>query len=458
MREVTDLLEREDQLATLEAGRERAAEGRGGVMLISGEAGAGKTALVRAFTSRLADGHRLLWGMCDDLVIPRPLGPFRDIATEAPALAEAISGHDQGQILDAVIEELAAKPSPVVAVVEDAQWADEATVDLIGFLGRRVDRLTALIIVTYRDVGTPLDHPLRQTLGKIPTANLTRIAVGPLSRAAVAELAGTADVDDLYRLSRGNPLYVTELLRSSDGVPAPVHEAVMARLGRLTSTARACVEVAAVVPHGAEEWLLVSCGVGEGLEEAQMAGFLHRSGELFEFSHELTRRVVEDHLGARRRRECHEAVLSALSGRDEDPARLAHHAFQAGDTRAVARFSPLAARRAVAFHGHPEAREHYRQALSSPDQFPVEERATLLEEYATECLLTSHLEEAGAALERAISLREKGDVDRLGADLTLLSEVRWAQARGSEAEKAALRAVETLEERGVDPAVDEAGN
>ncbi|MFW5905187.1 MAG: AAA family ATPase, partial [bacterium] len=174
MREVTDLLEREDQLATLEAGRERAAEGRGGVMLISGEAGAGKTALVRAFTSRLADGHRLLWGMCDDLVIPRPLGPFRDIATEAPALAEAISGHDQGQILDAVIEELAAKPSPVVAVVEDAQWADEATVDLIGFLGRRVDRLTALIVVTYRDVGTPLDHPLRQTLGKIPTANLTR--------------------------------------------------------------------------------------------------------------------------------------------------------------------------------------------------------------------------------------------------------------------------------------------
>lgn len=447
MREAIHLLEREEQLDALNRALGSAEAGSGRLVLVTGDAGTGKTVLVRRFSTEL-DEHRLLWGMCDDLVVPRPLGPLRDMASTAPQLASAISTRDQGDVLDAILEELTSPPRPSVAVIEDAQWADEATVDLIGFIGRRIDRIPALLIVTYRDPGVASEHPLRRAIGQVPSANVVRVEVGPLSENAVAELAGPDDAGRIYRLTGGNPFYVTEVLRSGEAIPATVQDAVVARLSQLSPTARECVELASVVPQGAEEWLLEECGAAEGLAEAIEAAYLHKVGNEFEFPHELTRRAVEEQLDRDRFLELHRRVLHALAAHEVDPARLAHHAYQARDSEAVVRFAPLAARKAVAYHGHREALEHFRQALSVPTGMSAEERATLLEEYAQECLLSSELEEAGAALEEAIALRGDDHLELVGADLALLSEVRWAEARGSEAEKAALRAVEILEDRG----------
>lgn len=452
MREAPVLLEREEHFEVLERRFREAREGNGRLVLVTGAAGTGKTALVKHFTDGLTD-CRVLWGMCDDLVVPRPLGPFRDMASAAPALGAAIASGDHGAVLDAVMEEIGRPPRPSVLVVEDAHWADQTTLDVIAFVGRRIDRLPALLVVTHRDPGIPSDHLLRKTIGSVPATNLVRLEVGPLSPEAVAELAGPEDAAQIFRLTGGNPFFVTELLRTGDLMPATVQDAVVARLGELTAIGRECVELASIVPHGVEDWLLEGCGVGKGLAEAIDAGHLLVDDGKYHFSHELARRAVEDQLARDRFIDFHHRVLNVLAARDAEPARLAHHAFQAGDASAVARFAPLAARQAIELHSHREALEHLRQALSVRSAFSAREQAELLEEYAQECLLASHLEDAASALEEAISLRGDEDRERVGSDLVLLSEVRWAQARGPESEKAARQAVELLQDMTDSPAL-----
>ena len=452
MREAPVLLEREEHFDVLQRTLARAQEGTGRLVLVTGAPGTGKTALVRHFTADL-EGCRVLWGMCDDLVVPRPLSPCRDMATAAPALAEAIAEGDHGAVMDAVMEEIGRPPRPTVFVIEDAHWADQTTLDVIAFVGRRVDRLPTLFVVTHRDPGIPSDHLLRRTIGTVPASNVVRLEVGPLSPDAVAELAGADEAYRIFHLSGGNPFYVSELLRTDDGMPTTVQDAVVARLAELTPAGRECVELAAIVPQGAEGWLLEECGVAKGLTEASDTGHLLPDEGRFRFTHELARRAVEDQLSRDRSIDFHRRVLSVLAAHDDDPARLAHHAYRAGDSSAVARFAPLAARRAIALHSHKEALEHLRQALSVPPALAKGERAAVLEEYARECLLASQLEEAAAALEEAIALRGDGDRERVGADLALLSEVRWAQAQGPESEKAARQAIEILEDLPESPAL-----
>ncbi|HVG99737.1 MAG TPA: AAA family ATPase, partial [Miltoncostaeaceae bacterium] len=132
------LLERDAALAQLDAALAEAAEGRGAVALVSGEAGIGKTSLVARFAGDRAATARVLWGACDDLAVARPLGPFLEIATaDAPHLGEALREAGRLDAFDAVLAELA-RERPTLCVVEDAHWADEATLDLLTYLGRRI--------------------------------------------------------------------------------------------------------------------------------------------------------------------------------------------------------------------------------------------------------------------------------------------------------------------------------
>jgi predicted ATPase len=191
-----DLLERAALLDELSGALGDTPRG-GRVVLVAGEAGIGKSTLVRRFTERQAAQARFLLGACDPLLTPRALGPLHDIARQTGGrLAELLAaGSPREQLFAALLDELDQGGRPqvvVVVVVEDAHWADEATLDLLVFLGRRLERTPAMLIVTFRDDEVGADHPLRGVLGALPQGVVRRVRPQPLSEAAVAEPARRA--------------------------------------------------------------------------------------------------------------------------------------------------------------------------------------------------------------------------------------------------------------------------
>src|SRR5215467_13106397 len=191
-----ELLERSLFLDTLSGYAAEAGRGNGRLVLVSGESGIGKTALVEAFQAQLHRA-RWLWSACDGLLTPRPLGPLFDIAAQTGDRLSELC--DQGarpdQLFGAFVAELDAPAALTVAVIEDVHWTDEATIDLLRFTGRRLSRMKALVLVTYRDddVG---DDPLRLLLGDLATQRATRLmGLPPHSGDAVRALAGQRDVD-----------------------------------------------------------------------------------------------------------------------------------------------------------------------------------------------------------------------------------------------------------------------
>ncbi len=231
---VQPLLEREAVFAALGEAFAEVEAGQGRFVLLSGEAGGGKTAVVRRFCDEDDTAGLLLWGACDPLFTPRPLGPLLDIADEVGGELRAAVTSAQGphEIVSLLLRE-AAGPRPAIVVVEDLHWADEATYDVLRLLARKVERAPVLVIATFRGDEIDRAHPLRIILGELArNAAVRRLTVEPLSEAAVAELAGSAHVDpaDLYRETSGNPFFVTEVLAGGDeAVPRTIRDAVLAR-------------------------------------------------------------------------------------------------------------------------------------------------------------------------------------------------------------------------------------
>jgi predicted ATPase len=132
------LLERESFLQLLAGYLNEAQDGAGRLVLLAGEAGIGKTALVRRFAEEHEGGARIFWGACDSLRTPRPLGPLVDIATETGGPLEGLvaSGAKPHAVFAKFAEELQ-RSRPSIAILEDLHWADEATLDVVRLLGRR---------------------------------------------------------------------------------------------------------------------------------------------------------------------------------------------------------------------------------------------------------------------------------------------------------------------------------
>lgn len=346
------LLEREAALADLTAALAAARRGEGRVALVSGGAGLGKTSVVRAFLAGLDAGVAVREGACDDLLTPRPLGPVHDLSRQSgPALARALAAGDAQGVFTALLDELAGSAVTVV-VVEDAHWADDASLDALALLARRIDRLPALLVLTYRDDDVPFEAPLRRVLGGLHGPVAVPVALAPLSADAVTRLAGRPETGRRVHASTGgNPFFVTELLAAEDeGTPASVSHAVLARVARLPAATRALLDLLAVVPARAEVALLDAlCPQWPDLVvAAEERGLLEWQGDGLAFRHELARRAVEEALPASRARGLHARVLAALRARGADPARLVHHAERAGDLDALVDLTPLAARAAAA--------------------------------------------------------------------------------------------------------------
>jgi DNA-binding CsgD family transcriptional regulator/tetratricopeptide (TPR) repeat protein len=450
------LLERSEQLATLVEQLRAVTETMSGrLVLVGGEAGVGKTALVRRFADENGDRARTLFGACDPLFTPRPLGPFLDVARAIAGEFNqlVLAGGRPHEVAAALMKELRAR-APAILILDDLQWADEATLDVLRLVGRRMEDVPALVVITYRDDELDRGHPLRLLLGELRGDATARIKLAPLSASAVTELAGSIgiDADKLYTQTGGNPFFVTEVLAAGDAeIPVSVRDAVLARAARVSPEARILLEAVATVPPRAELWLLEALApdVFNRLGECIASGMLSADASDVTFRHELARLAIAESVSPDQALALHRRVLAILSTPPSgapDLARLAHHAESACDAGAVLRFAPAAGARASALGAHREAAAQYARALRYMDAAPPTRQAELLQEHSHECFLIDRFDPAIAsellALER---YRRLGDRLNEGDSLRRLAALQRCGGNSREADKSIRLAIETLE-------------
>jgi DNA-binding CsgD family transcriptional regulator/tetratricopeptide (TPR) repeat protein len=435
------------------AGRldETASRRHGHLLLLSGEAGAGKTTLLDAFR----DDHRgpaVYWGTCDGIVPPRPFAPVFDIAASVGGgLQAALDAGDRDRVFEAFLLLLRRLAAGSIVVLEDLHWADDATLDLVRVIGRRLPGLPVLLVGTFRPEEVGRDHPLRLCLGDLARENVTELAVPALSLEAVGALAAGSGVDPLalHSATGGNAYFVTEAL-AGDGadLPATVRDAVLGRIARLSEEAQDVVRAASVLgPSCERDVLLDVAGHGTAeLHECIERGLLEEDGSRIRFRHELAQSAVEAGLPHRRRTRLHARALTAL--RDSEMAdndRLAYHAAQANDGAAVLEFALPAGDRAGELGAHRTAAQHYAAALRFAGELDEPSRARLLERHAAECLPVDDAETALVSQRRALRLwRELGDVRAEGRALSDLSSRLWQAGDGDASLAAADEAVRLL--------------
>jgi DNA-binding CsgD family transcriptional regulator/tetratricopeptide (TPR) repeat protein len=454
------VLEREHMLAALTEYASDCRAGEGRLVLVSGEAGVGKTTLLEQFASVTPD-VRWIRGACDNLSTPRPLGPLFDVASQLGGeLAEACRrGAPRDELFAALLGELDRPDVLSVLAIEDVHWADESTLDLLRFLGRRMREIAVVILVTYRDDGLAPDDPLRAVLGDLATQRTTRrVSVAPLSESAVAIIAAGTAVSpaELFRLTGGNPFFVTEVVQAgTNEIPPSARDAVQARIAPLSDDARSVVQVAALIGTRVDPRLLdtVASPSERVLDELVASGVLVSDLDTLRFRHEITRVAVEQQVPAHRRRPIHERLLAALQASAcEDDARLAHHAEGADDRAAVLRCAPRAGRRASDLASHREAAAQFERALRFGEGEDPAVLADLYDRLAFERSLIDRWQDAADAGEHALALwRQIGDSIREGDTLRRLSRTMWRLCRAKEAAECADAAIAILEPKGDRP-------
>ncbi|HEX4984396.1 MAG TPA: AAA family ATPase, partial [Ilumatobacteraceae bacterium] len=442
------LLERDLELGLLGEWLGEVESGHGRVVFVGGEPGIGKTSLVTTFAAGVGASVRVGFGRCDALVTPRALGPFLEVA----AALDITVSEDRDGLVRAFVEDLR-RTGPTLVVVEDAHWADEATIEALAMLARRAVDLPVLLVVTYRENEVTADHPLRVVLGDLATSAWSAwLAPGPLSLEAIRTLAvpDGASPEELYQLTGGNPFYVTEALAEpGSAVPTTVRLAVLARASRLTPSARAVVDAMSVIPGRAEAWLLdAMCRPASGdIDSCVSRGVLIADEGTFAFRHEVARLAVEAELGEGKRRELHGRIVAALtSRRDIDPARIAHHADAAGDEAAAARYSMNAALQASARAAHREAVRHGERALGLRHALSPDDVATLETRLAFSLVASDRAEEAiRLATEAVAHWRAAGDELKEADALTVLASAEGSSGRTAAGMVSIARSIDLLE-------------
>ena len=277
-------------------------DGEGHVVVVSGEAGIGKSALVGRFVEGLGGGVRCWLGRCDDLFVARPLGPVLDIARQAGGrLRELCEAGDPAAVFEGFLDELTRRDRLTVFVLEELQWADMATLDLVRFVDRRVGDLGVLVILTHRDdIGR--DHPLRRALGGLAGGRMSRVRLGPLSEVSVRGLVGDRPIDPvrLHAATGGNPFFIAEKL-AHNGVrlPESVREAVIARVAGLSPGACRVLDAASVrgsrvAGRGSRGVLGRMAGDVGDVDEVADAQLLVAVDDTWSFRHDRVRQSVEE--------------------------------------------------------------------------------------------------------------------------------------------------------------------
>ena len=443
----------------------RCASARSGrVVAVTGEAGAGKTSLLRVATAT-PGGMRVVRGLCDPLATPRPLGPVRDVLAELGESepTDLPASPARGDVEALVVSVVSREPTTVV--VEDVQWIDEASVEALRYLVRRIEALPVLLVLTYRDAEIGTGHPLRPLLGDLARLeNSEVVALAPLSVEAVDTLLrGTGPRRaSVHRLTGGNPFYVSEIGRhAGGGLPASVRDAVLASTNGLTDDDLEVLQLVATAPDAVDDRLCRcsgwTCPACAGSTRPVCSSAPARG---IGFRHELraARRARRIPLGVESG--LHARLLDALErGGSSDHAVLTHHADAAHDRRAdepVCRAGRRRGRtRRLAHRGRrvPHAGARPRRRRTRPT------RARMLESARPGAV---HGEPArprrsARSRPRSGSWEQVGDLRGVAAAHDRRAVIEYYSARRREAEQHARLAVGARRHRGVRLGVRDAG-
>jgi DNA-binding CsgD family transcriptional regulator/tetratricopeptide (TPR) repeat protein len=446
------LVERDEPLAMLSRYLDEGAGAIGRIVLIRGEAGIGKTALLKAFVEDCPSDVNVFWGACDGVSTPQPYGPFDDMADAlGPDFRRLLdSNASRGELGRWLLKWLAAGPLRVL-VIEDIQWADQATLDLLAFLARRIESLPVLLLVSHRDGDGDAPSVARILGGVASLAVLRQLPLEPLSRAGVERLASDTGVNaqELHRITAGNPFYVHEVLKAGlSRIPISVRDAVRARVAGLDERGRRALQVAAILGIRAEPWLLAAVA-GEdilGIDDCLRIGLLTKADGIA-FAHELTRMVVLEDVPVIHGIALHRRALAALEQAGiGDAARLAYQAEGSADRDAVLRHASAAGHRALAAGANREAIAQFERALRFADGIDDATRADLLEPLSQAQHAISYLSEAYTTAAEAVAVRRRiGDARQTATALSFLAIAAWADGRAAEAWQAAQEARDLVE-------------
>ncbi|MDX6233862.1 MAG: hypothetical protein QOH68_2939 [Nocardioidaceae bacterium] len=449
------VVERQEILEQLVGIAGEAARGHGGLVLLSGEAGVGKTTLVEGFLDAVGDRLIVRRGGCDNVTTPAPLGPFLEAVPELADVSVPANGEDSSALFRTAAGVMSSAPS--VVVLEDLHWADGASLDLLRHLGRRVSRMPLMLVVTFRSDELDDAHPLRVMLGDLATApGVSRVAVPALTLAGVEQLAVAVgsgiDVAGLHARTGGNAFHVTEVLAAGgDDVPITVRDAVLARTSRLSDGARRTLDAAAILGPGADVAVLTAVADRplSDVDECVARGILRADRDTVTFRHELARLAVEETLTFESRRQLHARALAELTQRGcTDDRRLAHHAQEADDRGALLDHAMRAADLAAARGAHREAAEHQTTVLGilSADS---PERPKVLDSLGNALCLLGRADEALVFEHEALELHRSAQNPRgAGRSMRRISRLSWMLGRGAVADQFARRAIEVLEPEG----------
>jgi len=451
-----NLLERDEYLQTLRNGFDKTLAGKGNSILIVGEAGIGKSSLVRSFLEEVQNKSQVFMALCDSLFTPRPLGVLYDLAQQIdPALAGRINITTQRTELFAdFVKALTVYHKPVVLVIEDIHWADEASLDFIKYVARRIAQTQCLFILTYRDDEITLQHPLRNVLGELPAGTFTRVALPPLSKETVQTLANEKGYsgEDVYAVTGGNPFYVNEVLAGySQGVPENIKDAVLALYNRQKEDTRRMWELLSIMPEGLDYgWLdKIDPQWQEAIDLCLANGILLFRNNRIVFKHELVRRAIETSLSPFKRLDLNKKVLELFSESFEKNGaieRIVHYAKNGALNNIVVQYAPLAAKQAAAFGAHVEAAKLYLAAIEYNSSKNSNELVQLYEAYTYECYLTNQIKDAIFYQTKALQIwQAMNNQEQTGNSLRFLSRLWWYSGHQKEAKLYGTQAIGLFE-------------
>ena len=485
------------EMAVLDRNLARAGDGQSSVVLVGGEAGVGKTRLVTEFAARVGDRAIVVEGRC----FPAhghalPYGPFADLFRDltrqvSPAEADVILGsarHELGRIVfesdrrraPAVEGDLEARlasrvrtfelvlsvaerlqrSKTAVVVVEDLHWADQASLDLLGFLARTMRQARVLLLLTVRTDESRIDGRVAWAIGDLERTGLVeRIELSRFSRSEVAaQIAGILHarpdaelVDRVLARSDGNAFFTEELLAAerrgeSTGVPPLLEDLLRARLSAVAEPTRAVLRIAAVAGLEIDDELVSAASglphsaVATALRQAADRGLLvrrDRPPEAYAFRHSLLQQAVERELLPGELRRLHEACAHALE-RDADAGRhtgeIARHWWFADRPERALPAAVAAGLDAEERYAFADARRYYELALVLLDRIPHDspvpgmDPLDLLAHAADVTALSGDPATAANLARRALGL-----IRARGTDLgpgTAPVDVRWPPSTG----------------------------
>ena len=453
-----ELIERTGFLTILQSHFKLIANGEGHCVFVTGEAGIGKTSLVKAFCKELTDQANIYVGTCDALFTPRPLAPLYDILFQMRNDLSQLNPDidDRPSFFTKFLHEINNQKGTTILIFEDIHWADEATLDFIKFLARRITMVHCLFILTYRDNEIHTRHPLRMVLGQLNPGSFTRMQLPPFTKEAVERLAKEKGYngENVYSISGGNPFYVNEILAGySAGVPDNIKDSILSVYNRLDENTKRVWELLSVMPTGFQlsELERLEPQFARSIENCLDTKILIIDKGMIFFKHELYRRTVESSLSPLLRISLHKKIISLLLDSFEANAKIEqiiHHAKNANDYDLVIKYAPDAARQAASVGAHVESAKLFLSAIEYYQGNDTDLLISIFEGYAYECYLTNQIKEAIIYTGRALTLwKKKNDLEKIGNSMRFLSRLWWFDGNRKQSESFARQAIEVLENR-----------